>query len=393
VRSRSVSGIVSPSHRCLLYRLPDRVMREMHRSRPHPPGQAGRRDPHRGQLRTRRRPRRVPHRSQMLPGRLPQERGRRRPAGPAHRARDLEGQDSAALQSTREAVPLARERPSYRPTIGGLPGHRRVADLWSGRSWLRLGGSGAFRSELGTDCADEEVTVVGAWSVPPATRELRGWVRGWVRHRAELVRLRATLKCQIHAVLAGAGVTVLMSDRFGWAAAARSVLMFAARRLLPIPGLSDYRATPSGAVGRADPGRVTQRPRLQPHTPPRVPERFFALNPRAGDGAGRHRVRRETEDNGNHPASLRRPTRADRTAVQERCWRARGDPVGHFGQLTCGERIAGCGSCDMGAGRDGCLPRSLGRSSLGAQLGTTATPSRSGQIRVHPGNIKNRRRR
>ena len=50
-----------------------------------------------------------------------------------------------------------------------------------------------------------------AWIAPPATRELRGWVR----HRAKLVWLRSNLKCQIHAVLAGAGVQVLMSDLFG----------------------------------------------------------------------------------------------------------------------------------------------------------------------------------
>jgi len=50
-----------------------------------------------------------------------------------------------------------------------------------------------------------------AWIAPPATRELRGWVR----HRAKLVALRSSLKCQIHAVLAGAGVPVPMSDLFG----------------------------------------------------------------------------------------------------------------------------------------------------------------------------------
>jgi transposase len=50
-----------------------------------------------------------------------------------------------------------------------------------------------------------------AWIAPPATRELRGWVR----HRAKLVGLRSNLKCQVHAVLAGAGVQVPMSDLFG----------------------------------------------------------------------------------------------------------------------------------------------------------------------------------
>lgn len=50
-----------------------------------------------------------------------------------------------------------------------------------------------------------------AWIAPPATRELRELVR----HRAKLVGLRTNLKCQIHAVLAGAGVAVSMSDLFG----------------------------------------------------------------------------------------------------------------------------------------------------------------------------------
>ena len=49
-----------------------------------------------------------------------------------------------------------------------------------------------------------------AWIPPPATRELRGWVR----HRAKLVALRSSLKSQVHAVLAEAGVHVPMSDLF-----------------------------------------------------------------------------------------------------------------------------------------------------------------------------------
>jgi hypothetical protein len=50
-----------------------------------------------------------------------------------------------------------------------------------------------------------------AWIAPAATRE----PRGWVRHRAKLVGLRSNLKCQVHGVLAGAGVMVVMSDLFG----------------------------------------------------------------------------------------------------------------------------------------------------------------------------------
>ena len=50
-----------------------------------------------------------------------------------------------------------------------------------------------------------------AWIAPSASRELRELVR----HRAKLVRLRASLKCQVHAVLAGAGVPVARTDLFG----------------------------------------------------------------------------------------------------------------------------------------------------------------------------------
>jgi len=49
-----------------------------------------------------------------------------------------------------------------------------------------------------------------AWIAPPATRELRELVR----HRAKLVGLRSHCKVEIHAVLAKAGVQVLMSDLF-----------------------------------------------------------------------------------------------------------------------------------------------------------------------------------
>ena len=55
-----------------------------------------------------------------------------------------------------------------------------------------------------------------AWIAPPATRELRELVR----HRAKLVALRSNLKNQVHAVLAGAGVSVSMSDLFGVAGTA-----------------------------------------------------------------------------------------------------------------------------------------------------------------------------
>jgi transposase len=50
-----------------------------------------------------------------------------------------------------------------------------------------------------------------AWIAPPQVRELRDLVR----HRARLVHLRSSLRCQIHAVLANQGVRVPMSDLFG----------------------------------------------------------------------------------------------------------------------------------------------------------------------------------
>jgi transposase len=57
-----------------------------------------------------------------------------------------------------------------------------------------------------------------AWIAPPACRELRELVR----HRAKLVGLRTNLKCQVSAVLAGAGVQRLAADTFG--VAGREVL-------------------------------------------------------------------------------------------------------------------------------------------------------------------------
>ena len=49
-----------------------------------------------------------------------------------------------------------------------------------------------------------------AWIAPPELRELRHLVR----HRAKLVALRSSLKCQVHGVLAGAGVPVPRSELF-----------------------------------------------------------------------------------------------------------------------------------------------------------------------------------
>src|SRR4051794_34804023 len=88
-----------------------------------------------------------------------------------------------------------------------------------------------------------------AWIAPPATRELRRLVR----HRAKLVALRSNVKCQVHAVLAGCGVTVPRSDLFGVAGSdllARLELPAACRARIDSagadPGLSGRpRSTPS----------------------------------------------------------------------------------------------------------------------------------------------------
>src|SRR5829696_1667049 len=61
------------------------------------------------------------------------------------------------------------------------------------------------------DLADLLRMLPEAWIAPPATRELRELVR----HRAKLVGIKSNLKYQVHAVLAGAGVTVSVSDLFG----------------------------------------------------------------------------------------------------------------------------------------------------------------------------------
>src|SRR4051812_30219455 len=49
------------------------------------------------------------------------------------------------------------------------------------------------------------------WIAPPTIRDLRQLVP----HRAKLVALRSNVTCQVHAVLAGCGVPVTMSDLFG----------------------------------------------------------------------------------------------------------------------------------------------------------------------------------
>ena len=104
-----------------------------------------------------------------------------------------------------------------------------------------------------------------AWIAPPATRELRHWVR----HRAKLVGLRSNLKCQVHGVLAGAGVTVGMSDLFGVAghqllgkialSTAERARVDSALRLITA---LDFEVELFAKAGRR---QVTHRPRLPGH--------------------------------------------------------------------------------------------------------------------------------
>ena len=127
-----------------------------------------------------------------------------------------------------------------------------------------------------------------AWIAPPATRELRGWVR----HRAKLVGLRSSLKCQVHGDprrRRGAGADERPVRR-GRAAAAR--LRGAGGRVAVPDRLAaavDHRA---GLRDRA----VRQAGRRPAAHPPRLPG--HPGHPRGRAGAGRG-VRRR--DRRHHP--------------------------------------------------------------------------------------------
>jgi hypothetical protein len=116
--------------------------------------------------------------------------------------------------------PVARKR--ARPVLRG-PGRSdapRLPDYWAADTLTELGAQVHLAHPLGvkmfsyrrvkndqrdaTDLADllRMGRLPEAWIAPPATRELRGWVR----HRAKLVGLCSSLKCQVHGVLAHAGI-------------------------------------------------------------------------------------------------------------------------------------------------------------------------------------------
>jgi transposase len=116
-----------------------------------------------------------------------------------------------------------------------------------------------------------------AWIAPPATRELRQLVR----HRAKLVALRSNVKCQIHAVLAGCGVQVPMSDLFGLGGQ-QLLQRVPAATGMSSPGRVDH---PSPAV----PGLRNRGVHQPDHRPAAWPPRLHRDpgNPRGGRDPGR----------------------------------------------------------------------------------------------------------
>ena len=201
-----------------------------------------------------------------------------------------------------------------------------------------------------------------AWIAPPATRELRGWVR----HRAKLVGLRSNLKCQVHAVLAGAGVQVPMSDLFG-------------------AGGQDLLARVAAGAGVAGPGRLaaaadragwTSRSNCSPSWSPAGCARdrgYLAIQPIPGVGSGAGRgVRRR--DRRHRPVPPGRAAglvgRADPETPRVRHHRApRPD---HQTRLSAGALGRGRGR----ATRRARTPAS-GRSATGSGSGAAATSASS----------------
>ena len=159
-----------------------------------------------------------------------------------------------------------------------------------------------------------------AWIAPPATRELRGWVR----HRAKLVGLRSSLKCQIHAVLAGAGVPVPMSDLFGaggqqlLAAARLAVGVAVAGRLAAAVDRPRWTSR-STLFARLVAGRLRSRSRL-----PRDP-----ADPRGRAGAGRGVRRRDRRHHPVPPARRSWPRWAGLTPKHHES-----DTTVHRGRIT-----------------------------------------------------------
>jgi Transposase len=129
------------------------------------------------------------------------------------------GRTSVGLRCQRPAVPAGSDDPRRPGTGGGVGGYLRLV---LGRGHPRQAGRVHLAHPPGVemlsyrrvknderDAADlADLLRMGrlceAWIAPPARRELRGWVRQW----AKLVGLRSNLQCQVHTVLAAAGVPV-----------------------------------------------------------------------------------------------------------------------------------------------------------------------------------------
>jgi transposase len=89
---------------------------------------------------------------------------------------------------------------------------------------------------------------------PGSPRRRRGSYAAGVRHRAKLVGVRSNLKCQVHAVLAGASVQVRMSDLFG----------LGGQHLLVRRGAANANTKPMPAItGAAANHHPTNQPPLQ----------------------------------------------------------------------------------------------------------------------------------
>ena len=140
-----------------------------------------------------------------------------------------------------------------------------------------------------------------AWIAPPATRELRGWVR----HRAKLVGLRSSMKCQVHGVLAHAGIWVPMSDLFGVAGQQLLAELSAGAVVAGVPVPAGLRPAGHHRAGVRD-RLVRQAGQRAPAHRPRLPHN--PADPRHRTGVGRG-VRRR--DRRHHPLP---PTRRARPA-------------------------------------------------------------------------------
>ena len=200
-----------------------------------------------------------------------------------------------------------------------------------------------------------------AWIAPPATRELRELVR----HRAKLVGLRSSVKCQVHAVLAKAGVQVPMSDLFGVAGCE-----LLDRLALPAPSRARINsAAPGHRAARVRDRHVHPPGRGPARRRPGLPGGADAARRRPGAGCGvRRRDRRRVPVPESAPAGQlgRTDPQASRVGRQgaPRPDHQAGQPAGPLGR--------GRGGADGAEGH----PRSV-RSGTGSRPAAAATSASS----------------